>query len=75
MLILSRKEGDAIVIGGDIRIIVLSTDRNGVRLGIEAPTDVRILRGEIVSQVEKENQRATEGGSAIEWADLVPPKQ
>ena len=75
MLILSRKEGDAIVIGGDIRIIVLSTDRNGVRLGIEAPTDVRILRGEIVSQVEKENQRATEGGSVIEWADLVPPKQ
>ncbi|MCX5767505.1 MAG: carbon storage regulator CsrA [Gemmatimonadetes bacterium] len=73
MLILSRKEGDSIVIGGDIRIIVLSTDRHGVRLGIEAPTDVRILRGEIVSQVEKENQRATEGGSAIEWADLVPP--
>ncbi|MBI1809689.1 MAG: carbon storage regulator CsrA [Gemmatimonadetes bacterium] len=72
MLILSRKEGDSIVIGGDIRVIVLSADRHGVRLGIEAPSDVRILRGEIVSQVEKENQRAT--GSAKEWSDLVPPK-
>ncbi len=73
MLILSRKEGDSIVIGGDIRVIVLSSDRHGVRLGIEAPSDVRILRGEIVSQVEKENQRAT--GAAKEWADLVvPPK-
>ena len=73
MLILSRKEGDSIVIGGDIRVIVLSSDRHGVRLGIEAPSDVRILRGEIVSQVEKEKQRAT--GAAKEWADLVvPPK-
>ncbi len=72
MLILSRKEGDSIVIGGDIRVIVLSADRHGVRLGIEAPSDVRNLRGEIVSQVEKENQRAT--GSAKEWSDLVPPK-
>ena len=70
MLILSRREGEAIVIGGDVRVIVLSSDRNGVRLGIEAPNDVRILRGEIVSQVEKENQRATTDNRA--WLEVIP---
>jgi carbon storage regulator len=70
MLILSRRDGESIVIGGNVRVIVLSADRNGVRLGIEAPSDVRILRGEIVSQVEHENQRATTGNRA--WLEVVP---
>jgi carbon storage regulator len=70
MLILSRREGESIMIGGDVRVIVLSADRNGVRLGIEAPGDVRILRGEIVSQVEKENERASAGNR--EWLEVIP---
>ena len=70
MLILSRKEGDSIVIDGGVKIIVLSADRKGVRLGIEAPPHVRILRGEIVGQVEDENRRATATGK--EWLDIVP---
>ncbi|NBW65117.1 carbon storage regulator, partial [bacterium] len=48
MLILSRSEGDVIHIGDGVRLVVLSCDRKGVRLGIDAPRDVRILRGEIV---------------------------
>ena len=70
MLILSRKEGDFIQIGDDVRIVVLSADRKGVRLGIEAPSSVRILRGEIVADVERENTRATE--AAKDWLQLVP---
>ncbi len=70
MLILSRKEGDAIVIDGGVKIIVLSSDRRGVRLGIEAPPDVRILRGEIVAQVVDENQRAR--SVSADWADIMP---
>lgn len=58
MLILGRKEGDSIIIDGDIRIVVVSCDRGGVRIGIEAPPDVRILRGEIAAQIAHENQRA-----------------
>lgn len=58
MLILSRKAGEAIVIEGGVRIVVLGSDRKGVRLGIDAPTTVRILRGEIVGAVEEENRRA-----------------
>jgi carbon storage regulator len=70
MLILSRRAGESILIDGGIRIVVLSAERGGIRIGIEAPADLRILRGEIVSQVEKENQRATASGR--EWLDVVP---
>ena len=59
MLILSRKAGDAIVIDGGIRIVVVQCDRGGVRIGIEAPADVTILRGELVDQVAVQNKRAS----------------
>jgi carbon storage regulator len=58
MLILGRREGDSILIDGGIRIVVVSCDRGGVRIGIEAPSDVKILRGEIAQQVAQENQSA-----------------
>jgi carbon storage regulator len=58
MLILSRRVGDAILIEGGIRIVILACDRKGVRIGVEAPSDVSILREEIVTQIASENQRA-----------------
>jgi carbon storage regulator len=59
MLILSRKAGDAIVIDGGIRIVVVQCDRGSVRIGIEAPADTTILRAELVEQVAAQNQRAS----------------
>ena len=58
MLILGRRPGESILIDGGIRIIVISSDRRGVRLGIEAPSHVGIVRGEIVAQIADENRRA-----------------
>ncbi|MHB1310429.1 MAG: carbon storage regulator [Gemmatimonadaceae bacterium] len=72
MLILSRKAGDAIVLDGGVRIVVLSADHRGVRLGIEAPADVRILRGEIVGAVADENRRAT--ATDKEWLEQLPAR-
>ena len=72
MLILSRKPGDAIIVGDGIRIVVLSSDRRGVRLGIDAPSDVTILREEIVEQIAEENRRANATPENAEWLDLVP---
>jgi len=68
MLILGRRVGDSILIEGGIRIVVVSCDRGGVRIGIEAPPDLKILRGEIAQQVASENQRATAGNTTSEWA-------
>ena len=58
MLILSRRVGDAILVEGGIRIVIIACDRKGVRIGVEAPSDVSILREEIVTQITSENQRA-----------------
>ena len=59
MLILRRKAGDAIVIDGGIRIVVVQCDRGGVRIGIEAPAETTILRAELVDQVAAQNRRAS----------------
>lgn len=68
MLILGRRPGDAIVIEGGIRIVVLASDRRGVRLGIDAPPHVSIVREEIATQVADQNRKAGVGASA---RDLV----
>lgn len=50
MLILSRKPGEDIYIGKNFRIIVLEQSRSGdVHLGIEAPPEVAIVRGELMT--------------------------
>jgi carbon storage regulator len=67
VLILSRKPGDAIIIEGGIRVVVLACDRKSVRLGIEAPPSVSILRSEIVVAIAEENQRATDTADASQW--------
>lgn len=47
MLVLSRKKNQSIVIDGNIEIEVLQVKGNSIRLGIKAPRDVRVLRGEL----------------------------
>jgi carbon storage regulator len=48
MLVLTRKPGEKIVIGGNITLVVCELEGNKVRLAIDAPRDVRILRGELI---------------------------
>jgi carbon storage regulator len=51
VLILNRRQGEAIIIDGGIRIVVLSSDRRGARIGIEAPTSVNIQREELITKL------------------------
>jgi carbon storage regulator len=48
MLVLSRKAGEDILVGSEIRITVIKADRNSVRIGIEAPARIRIDRTELL---------------------------
>ncbi len=52
MLVLTRKKGESIQIGGSIQIRVLSIQGNRVRLGVQAPVDVDVRRGELVFDVD-----------------------
>ena len=47
MLVLTRKPGEKLVIGTDIVVSVVQISGNKIRLSIDAPADVRILRGEL----------------------------
>lgn len=71
MLILSRKPGDAILIDGGIRVVVLASDNGGVRLGIEAPASVGIVREEIAQSIAKENVRAGATAESKTWLDAL----
>ena len=52
MLVLSRKPGEKLQIGDDITITVLESRGRVLKLGIEAPKDVRVLRGELDNWTE-----------------------
>lgn len=58
MLILSRKEGEKIIINGDIEITVTSIKGNEVKLGIKAPDSVVVYREEVYTKVLEENKKA-----------------
>ena len=54
MLVLSRYCGERLIIGDDIKIIVLGVKGNSVRLGIDAPKDVSVHREEIYKKIQEE---------------------
>jgi carbon storage regulator len=58
MLILSRRPGESLTIGDNIVVTVVSINGNQIRLGIDAPRDVRVLRDEIYRAIREENQAA-----------------
>lgn len=60
MLVLSRRQGEQIVIGDDIVITVVDVRPDAVRLGIEAPRHVAVNRAELRQAVEKANREAAD---------------
>jgi carbon storage regulator len=75
MLILSRRAGEAILIDGGVRVVVLGVDGNGVRLGIEAPSSVGIVREELAQRIAEENIRAGATEDARVWLESLNPAQ
>lgn len=61
MLVLTRKNGEAIRIGGRVKVVVLSASRGHVRLGIEAPAGVTVLREEVHERIAEANRQAALG--------------
>ena len=59
MLVLSRKVNETIKVGDDIEIRILEVKGDTIRVGIEAPKSVDILRGELVLSISETNTEAT----------------
>ena len=64
MLVLSRREGESIVIGDNIVVTVLEVRAGQIRIGIDAPRDLQVHRQEVYRQVMEANQDAVANAKA-----------
>ena len=62
MLVLSRKVGERILVGDQVRITVVRVSNGGVRLGIEAPDGTTVIREELAEKVRQEQVLASNVG-------------
>lgn len=58
MLILTRKKDESIIIDGNIEIKIVELDDGKVKIGIEAPKNIEILRKELYERIQEENKAA-----------------
>ena len=65
MLVFTRRRGETIMIGDGIEVRVLRSGRDGVRLGIVAPTHVPVHRQEVYEQIRQANRSAAEAPGAL----------
>jgi carbon storage regulator len=64
MLVLSRKVNQAIMIGDNVRIVIVGVERDQVKVGIEAPRDIPVHRSEVYEEIQRSNRQAVEQASA-----------
>jgi carbon storage regulator len=70
MLVLSRKSGESIVVGGEITVTILEVRGDVVRVGIDAPRSVAVHRKEVHDELTAANREAA--ASAGEGLDRLP---
>ena len=68
MLVLTRRSGESIVIGDEVRVVVLEVRGDTVRLGIEAPRSVQVHRAEVYAEVQAANAAAASGLDDLDLA-------
>lgn len=79
MLVLSRKVNQSIMVGDNVRVVVVAVDRDQVKLGIEAPREIAVHRSEIYEEIQRSNRSAadapTPGAPVVGRAALAPRKK
>ena len=60
MLILSRKKGQKLLIGDNIEITITDVDNGVVKIGVEAPKDISILREELYKELREQNTKSSQ---------------
>ena len=64
MLVLTRRAGEGIFIGDDVKVTILESQDGKVRIGIEAPKERKIYRQEIYDRICQENREASQWDAA-----------
>jgi carbon storage regulator len=59
MLVLQRKKGESIVINGDIRVSIVEAGTDWVKLAIDAPKDIPILRSELLEAADANREASS----------------
>ena len=73
MLILSRKNGQKIIINDNIEITILESKNDNCKIAVNAPKDVKIYREEVYKQIKNSNQMSTDSLTDLsQLADLMP---
>jgi carbon storage regulator len=70
MLILTRKTGEKIIIGGGITISVIEVRGDQVRIGVDAPKTVKVHREEVFEAIKSENQAAAASKTVLPKVDF-----
>jgi carbon storage regulator len=65
MLVLSRKNNESIMIGGQIEVVVLGIENDTVKLGIRAPKEVDIYRKELYVAIQSSNREAAQASVSL----------
>jgi carbon storage regulator len=70
MLILSRKINEKIMIGSDISVSIIEVRGDQVRIGVDAPKNVKVFRQEVFDAIKAENQAAAESKPVLPQVDF-----
>ena len=65
MLVLSRRLGETLIIGDDVKITVLGISGNQVRIGVSAPKEISVHREEIYQRIQEEDNAAAKAANAL----------
>jgi carbon storage regulator len=60
MLVITRKVGEELKVGDNIYVKIISVDKNQVKIGVDAPRDISILRMELVKEIINQNKLANQ---------------
>lgn len=72
MLILARRLNETIVIGDSIRVSVVDIKGDQIKLGIEAPSSVKVYRQEVYDAIQEENREAARSASTRPIGGALP---
>ncbi len=61
MLVISRKREESLVIGDNIEVKIVKIEENSVKIAIDAPRDLKILRKELIQDIKAQNKKSISG--------------